>query len=100
MAHALAAHPSPGDFYATLFADNALEADLLILTAVALPILGRAEDLLAEKTVALGFEGSIVNGFGFLNLPVGPSSDPLWGDYSDSKFLEILDFRHLLNHIP
>ena len=39
---------------AAAFADNALEAHSLVLTAVALPVLRRTENLLAEKTVFFG----------------------------------------------
>src|SRR6202034_4570313 len=49
VAHPLPAHLGPGDLDATALTDNALEPDALVLTAVALPVPGRAEDLLAEE---------------------------------------------------
>ena len=43
MTHALAANLGAGNLYAALVADDALVAHALIFTAVALPVLGRAE---------------------------------------------------------
>src|SRR4029453_11956407 len=51
VAHALTTHLGAGDFNATTLTDDALEADALVLAAVAFPVAGRTEDLLAEKTV-------------------------------------------------
>ena len=53
MAHALTSDLGASDLNAAAVADLALEADALVLTAVALPVLGRSENALAEKTVAL-----------------------------------------------
>ena len=49
-------------------ADDTLITDTLVLTAVALVVLHRTEDALAEQTVALGLVGTIVDGFGFQHL--------------------------------
>ena len=65
MTHALAADFGAGNFYAALFADDALIAYALILTAMALPVLHRAEYSFAEKAVAFGLLRSVVYGFGF-----------------------------------
>ena len=54
VAHALAPHLRAGDLDATALADDALEPDALVLAAVALPVPGGAEDLLAEQAVLLG----------------------------------------------
>ena len=75
VAHALPAHLGAGDFHAAAVADLALEADLLILTAVALPILGGPEDLLTEQSVPLRLEGAVVDGLRLLYLAKGPLSD-------------------------
>src|SRR5204863_6217812 len=48
VAHALAAHLLPRHLDAAALADDALVADALVLAAVALPVLRRAEDALAE----------------------------------------------------
>ena len=51
--HALTAHVGAGHLDAAALADNSLEAHALVLAAVALPVPGRTEDLLAEEAVAL-----------------------------------------------
>ena len=48
-------------------ADHALETDAFILAAVAFPIFGRPEYLLAEETVALGFKRAVIDRFGFFD---------------------------------
>ena len=77
MTHTLAAHLGAGDLDSAALADLTLEADLLIFSAVALPVLRRPEDPFAEKTVALGLEGAVVDGLRLLDLAVGPFSDHL-----------------------
>ena len=63
MAHAFTSYLGQGDFDATFFADYAAVLEALVLAAQALVVFYRAEDAGAEQTVALGLEGSIVNGF-------------------------------------
>ena len=75
VAHALAAHLAPGDLDAAAIADLALEADLLILAAVALPVLRRSEDALAVQAVALGLQGAVVDGLRLFDLAVRPVAD-------------------------
>ena len=58
VAHPLAAHLGAGDLDAAALADDAAEADALVLAAVALPVLGRPEDLLAEQAVLLRAQAS------------------------------------------
>ena len=70
VAHAVAADLRAGDLDATAFADDALEADALVLAAVALPVAGRAEDLLAEEAVLLGPQRAVVDGLGLLHFTV------------------------------
>ena len=53
MAHPLAPHLAAGDFDTALIADDPLVADALILPAVALEVLLRPKDLLAEQAVFL-----------------------------------------------
>ena len=79
MAHALAAHLALRDLDAAAVADLALEADLLILAAVALPVLGGSEDALAEQAVALGLEGSVIDGLRLFDFAVGPAQDHFRG---------------------
>ena len=75
VAHTLAADLGTGDFHAAAVADLALVADLLILTAVALPVLRRPENALTEQAVALGLQSTVVDGLGLLYLAVGPLAD-------------------------
>ena len=83
VAHALAADLGLGDLNAALVADLALEADLLVLAAVALPVLGRAKDALAEQAVAFRLERAVVDGFGLFNFTVGPFADQVRGRQTD-----------------
>src|SRR5205085_12425619 len=62
--HALAAHLLARHLDAAALADDALVADALVLAAVALPVLRRTEDALAEEAVALGLERAVVDGLG------------------------------------
>src|SRR6185369_8011701 len=48
--HALAANLLPRHLDAAALADDALVADALVLAAIALPVLRRTEDALAEET--------------------------------------------------
>ena len=75
MAHALAADLGARDLDAAAVADLALVADLLILAAVALPVLGGPENALAEQAVALRLQGTVVDGLRLLYLAVGPLAD-------------------------
>ena len=75
VAHTLPAHLGAGDLHAAAVADLTLEADLLILAAVALPVLGGPEDLLAEQAVPLGLEGAVVDGLRLFHLAEGPLTD-------------------------
>src|ERR1700744_4753289 len=77
MAHALAPHLRQRDFHAAFLADDAAELHPLVLAAQALVILDRAEDAGAEQAVALRLEGTVIDGFGFLDLAIGPAADLL-----------------------
>ena len=51
--HALTTNRRLGDLNTTAFTNDALVADTLVLATGTLPVLGRAEDLLAEESVLL-----------------------------------------------
>ena len=72
MSHTLTAHLFLSDLHAALFAYLVLVAYALIFTAQAFPVLGGSEDALAEQTVALCFERTVVYGFGLFDFAVGP----------------------------
>ena len=56
-------------------ADHAPVADSLVLAAVAVPVLHRPEDALAEQAVPLGLEGTVVDRLRLGDLPVGPGAN-------------------------
>src|SRR5579859_2465422 len=90
MAHALAAHLGQGHFDAALLADDAAILHALVLAAQALVILDGPEDAGAEQAVALGLEGTIVDGFGLLDLAERPGADALGTGDGDLDLVEAL----------
>jgi hypothetical protein len=88
VAHAVAADLAPGDLDAAALADDALEAHALVLAAVALPVLGRTEDLLAEQAVLLGTQRPVVDRLGLLDLAVGPAPDGVPGGQADTQLIK------------
>src|SRR5690606_27623942 len=70
VAHPLAADLRAGHLDAAALADDALEADALVLAARAFPVPGGAEDALAEEPVLLRLEGAVVDGLRLLDLTV------------------------------
>src|SRR5213082_1293156 len=91
VAHALTAHLGPRDLDAAALADDPLVADPLVLAAVALPVLGGAEDALAEEPVLLGLERAVVDGLGLGDLAGAPGADLLGGGETDLDGVEIVD---------
>ena len=73
VAHALAADLGARDLHAAAVADLALVADLLILTAVALPVLRRPKNALAEQAVPFRLQRAVVDGLRLLDLAVDHS---------------------------
>ena len=94
VAHALAAHLGARDLDATALADDALEADALVLAAVALPVLRRTEDLLAEQAVLLGLERAVVDRLRLLDLAVRPRADLVRGGERDGELGGVVDVEH------
>src|SRR5439155_419991 len=70
--HALAAHLGERDLHPAAVADDAAVADALVLAAVALPVLDRAEDALAEEPIPFRLEGAVVDGLGLGDLAPRP----------------------------
>src|SRR6185312_16216139 len=79
VAHPLTAHLRAGHLDAAALADDALVTDALVLAAVALPVLGRTEDALAEQAVLLGLERAVVDRLRLGDLPRAPGADLLGG---------------------
>src|SRR5204863_7777560 len=91
VAHALAAHLGPRDLDAAALADDALVADALVLAAVALPVLGRTEDALAEEAVLLRLERAVVDGLRLGDLAGRPVANLLRRRKSDPDGVEVVD---------
>ena len=94
MAHALTAHTALGHFHAAALAHDALEAHALVLAAGAFPVAGRSEDLLAEQTVLLRLQGTVVDGLGLLDLAIAPVTDVVGGGQADPQFVKCVDVQH------
>ena len=72
MSHSLTSNGSLCDLNSASVTDNALIADLLVLSAVTLPVLCRSEYLFAEKSVLLRLQSTVVDGLRLLYLAVRP----------------------------
>src|SRR5690606_29577595 len=96
VAHALTAHLRARHLDAAALADDALEAHALVLAAVALPVPGGAEDLLAEEAVLLGLEGAVVDGLGLLHLTVRPRTDVAGRGQADTRLVEAGDVEQVV----
>ena len=68
VSHALTTHFLFRDFYTATVTDDATIADTLVLTAVALEVLHRTEDALAEEPITLGLVGTVIDGLGLEHL--------------------------------
>src|SRR5215475_8319926 len=90
MAHALAPDARQRHLDRALFADDALVLHPLVLAAQALVILDRPEDARAEQAVALGLEGTVVDGLRLFDLAVGPGQNLLRGCDRDPDLVEDL----------
>ncbi len=95
--HALATHLLARDLDAAALADDALVADALVLAAVALPVLGRTEDALAEQAVLLGLQRAVVDRLGLGDLARRPVVDLLGRGQADLDRIELVDVDHVLN---
>ena len=95
VAHPLTAHLGARDLDATALTDDALVADALVLAAVALPVLGGTEDLLAEEPVLLRLERPVVDGLGLGHLARAPLPDLLGGGQTDRDGVEVVDVDHV-----
>ena len=72
VAHPFSSHLCLGNFNSAAVAYYALVSDPLILSAVAFPVLHRSENPLAEKTVSLRLESSVVDSLRLCYFAVGP----------------------------
>ena len=81
-------------------ADDPLEADALVLAAMALPVTGGPEDPLAEQAVLLGLQGPVVDGLRLLDLAVRPRPDLVRGGQADPQLIEVVDVKHATRTPP
>src|SRR5688572_11235256 len=89
--HALAPNLLPRHLDAAALADDPLVADALVLAAIALPVLGRTEDALAEEAVTLGLERAVVDRLRLRDLTGRPIADLLRRGEADPDRVEVVD---------
>src|SRR5262249_26219967 len=77
------------DLDAAAIADDAAVANALVLAAIALPVLDRAEDLLAEEPVLFRLERAVVDRLGLRDLAMRPAADHVRGRESDADLVEL-----------
>ena len=70
MTHSFTSYLGSCDFNSASVADLTFETDFLILTAVALPVLGRSENSFTVKTVTFRFLGSVIYSFRSFNCTI------------------------------
>ena len=94
VAHTLAAHLRACDFHATSLANDALEADPLVLAAIAFPVARGAEDLLTEEAVAFGLQGAVVDGLRLFDFAVGPATNVVSSGKANLQLIKEVDVKH------
>src|SRR5699024_11284415 len=87
VAHAFTTNLGLGDLNATTLTNDALVADTLVFTALALAVTGRAEDTLTEKAVLCGLQGAVVVGLRPLCLVLRPMADVVGGGQHHPYFV-------------
>src|SRR6266568_2538165 len=97
--HALATDLGERDLDAALLADHPAVLQALVLSAQALVVLDRSEDLCAEEAVPLRLEGAIVDRLGFLHFAVRPRTDLFRRGDPDLDRVELLFLRDLFEQI-
>ena len=95
MAHTLAAHLGTGDLNAATLADFSLIADALLASAIAFPILHGSKNSVAEQTVALRLQGTVIDGLRFFDLAVAPGANLIRGSKTNFNGLKNIKFQLL-----
>ena len=90
MSGALTAHLLLRHLHAAPVAHDAFVAYSLVLAATALEVSGGTEDAFAEKAVALGFVGTVIDGLGFGHLTIRILEDFFGRCESDSNLREVV----------
>ncbi len=91
VAETLTANLGECDFDAALVADDAAVLHALVLAAEALPVGDGSKDAGAEKSVALRFEGTVVDGLGLGYFAVRPAADLFGRSEADPNCVEVRD---------
>src|SRR6187431_2507829 len=99
MAHALAPDARQRDLDRALLADDALVLHALVLAAQALIVLDRPEDAGAEQAVALGLEGTVVDGLRLLDFAIRPRQNLLRRRNRNPDLVEDLSRRRRIEEI-
>src|SRR5439155_25564347 len=84
---------------ATALADDPLVPDALVLAAVALPVLRRTEDALAEQAVALRLQGAVVDRLRLRDLARRPVADLLRRRETNADRVELIDIDQVANRL-
>ena len=88
MTHTLSTHFLLCYFDTATLADDTFITDTFVLTTMALIVLSRTKDALAEETVTLRFVGTIVNRFRFEHFTAGQSHNLVRGSKTNSDLGE------------
>src|SRR5437660_7079216 len=99
VAHAFAANLGQCDLDSALLANDAAMLQPLVLTAQALVILDRPEDLGAEQSVALGLESTVVNRLRLFHFAIRPRADLFRRGQSGFDSVELFFLCDLLEQI-
>ena len=95
VAHAFPADRGPRDLHAAFLAGDALEADVLVLAAIALPVLGGPKDGFIEQAILLRPQAPVVDGFRLQDFAVGPAQDRLGRSKAYAQRSKALRFHAL-----
>ena len=99
VAHALPAHLGERDLNATLLTNHTPVLKTLVLSAKALVILNGPKNAGAEKAIALGLKGPVVDGLGLLHLAKGPGTDHLRRRETNAQGIEVIGLGLRLQQI-
>ena len=91
--HSLSSDLGLCDLNAAAVADDSFVADALVFTTVALPVLHRSEDPLAEESVCFRLQGSVIDRLRLLDFAVGPLQDLFCRSKLNLQRFKIVQFK-------
>src|SRR5215207_7879758 len=100
MAHPLAPDLRAGDFHTALVANGARVPNPLVFTAIALPVLSRTEDALAEKPAMLRLERAVVDRLRLGYFSVRPGPDRFGGSQAYANRVTVVDVQNAIPGLP